>query len=245
MNHCQFIMFCHGLWISLRIYRSKPGILTAVANLFATLSSCLDSSNTKQVVQQKKSPVHETNPEPPGIHTNRTKSSSNILDCYRMRMDFPGFSSHPRNPSCSVALLALHAPPWLMAASTNLRVLSSQNASCAKRTLVARSRSCPQGEWLWLIHPEGMPQIHIWCHLRLKILSKDFLTHWFIFGWTWGWNLLVATNGHLLRPSQTMQRGTLIKSIEMGKSLHETGINVQATPQLGQVKHRVIHGYGE
>ena len=102
------------------------------------------------------------------MHTNRTKSSSNILDCCRMCLDFPGFSSHPRNPSCSVALLALHAPPWLMAASTNLRALSSQNASCAKRTLVARSRSCPQGKWLWLIHPEGMPQIHIWCHLRLK-----------------------------------------------------------------------------
>lgn len=138
-----------------------------MADLFATLSSCLDSSNTKQVVQQKKSPVHETNPEPPGMHTNRTKYSSNILDCCRMCMDFPGFSSHPRNPSCSVALLALHAPPWLMAASTNLRALSSQNASCAKRTLVARSRSCPQGEWWWLIHPEGMPHI-IWCHLRLK-----------------------------------------------------------------------------
>ena len=160
MNHCQFIMFCHRLWISLRIYRSKPGILTAVADLFATLSSCLDPSNTKHV-------VHETNPEPPGMHTNRTKSSSNILDCCRMCMDFPGFSSHPRNPSCSVALLALHAPPWPMAASTNLRALSSQNASCAKRTLVARSRSCPQGEWWWLIHPEGMPHI-IWCHLRLK-----------------------------------------------------------------------------
>ena len=42
-----------------------------------------------------------------------------------------------------------------------------------------------------------------------------------------------------------MQRGTLIKSIETGKSLHETGIDAQATPQLGQAKHHVIHGYGE
>ena len=115
---------------------------------------------TQNKLSNKKSPVHETNPEPPGMHTNRTKSSSNILDCCRMCLDFPGFSYHPRNPSCSVALLALHAPPWLMAASTNLRALSSQNASCVKRTLVARSRSCPQGEWLWLTHPEGMPQIH-------------------------------------------------------------------------------------
>ena len=172
MNHCQLIMFCDVLWISLRVYRSKPGILTAVADLFATLSSCLDSSNTKQVVQQK----NHRSMKQIQSHLGCTQIAQSLLPiswivvgCVWIFQDFPWFILH-------VASFFGHAemipgpdgfPSWPRPTSRSPRRPEKSGFFVAPWQVTSPNSSIPKTSGNWWTAPQWLDRIHdgTWIHM--------------------------------------------------------------------------------